>query len=129
MSNQKKTCPICPNHCAEDALHCEKGKSYFRGGQGDNRQQGHFHKGRHGGRHEHGHEPSHGKPHGYFDNHFSEDGLPGVFMQCGHHLFRCLHEGMDDKEMFYGLSDSEKEELKGLLTKLLDSWNGKDSDK
>lgn len=35
MSNQKKTCPICPNHCVENALHCEKGKSYFQGDQGE----------------------------------------------------------------------------------------------
>lgn len=26
---QKKTCPICHNHCTEDATECEKGQEFF----------------------------------------------------------------------------------------------------
>lgn len=138
MNSEKKTCLVCPRHCAEDALSCERGRSFFQGDAGNTREHGHFqesgdghghgtHHGRsHGGSHGNSHGGSHGNFHGNFEDKVSKDSLSGILAQCGHHIFHCQHDGKrNDEEIFAGLSDLEKKELKKLLTKLLDSWEAR----
>lgn len=134
---QKKTCPICHNHCTEDATECEKGQEFFR--EGNKADQPHHHSrefeghgehGRghhHGGHGEHGHghhhegrgEHGHGHHHGGSEK-IPRDSLTGLFMRCSYHLRNCLHGGNDSEAEIFGcLSDAEKAELKGILTKMV----------
>lgn len=127
MEKQEKTCPLCRNHCTEDATECEKGQEYFReekegaGGQ-PHHSRGFRGHGDHGHGHSHGeHEYGHGPHHGYSGK-IPRDSLTGLFMRCGHHLRSCLHEGKNTEEIVFGcLSDEEKSELKEIITKILRS--------
>ena len=101
---QLTNCPQCLRHCPADALSCGRGKAFFAGEQdiGDR------------SHHEHDHERREHGPHGRPDKYT----LEGLLMICGHHL----HHGGADDLSFAVLSANEQEELKLLLTKLVDSW-------
>ena len=67
----------------------------------------------HGGHH-HGH--GHG-PHG--GSMPAPDSLEGLLLRCGHALH---HGGHGQKDLFAGLTQQEQDDLRGLLPKLVGSW-------
>lgn len=100
MANEQNTCPCCPNHCSLSKLSCEKGVNYLKTGEIPHGDDGHQH---HHGRHE--------MP--------DLNTTSGLLMACGHALH---HLSRDCADPFQALSQAEREELEGLLNKLLNSW-------
>lgn len=97
-------CPQCPRHCSVDALSCGRGKAFFADKQDTGDRSHHEYN------HEHRERGPHGRP--------NKSTLEGLLMICVHHL----HHGGADNQSFATLSVAEQEELKALLTKLVDSW-------
>ena len=125
MENNKTTnCNQCPNQCPADALKCGRGRHYFEqlenpeGIKADERAghgygEGHGHSENHG----HGHKEGHG--------HGKSDDLYGLMRGCGHYLHHSggkHQEAGEENQLFAALDEGEQECLKGLLKKLLDSW-------
>lgn len=116
MRNQRnETCPLCPNHCPADNLKCGKGHAHFNNGSKtmENR---HPHrecfKGFGGRRKEH------------FTADLSKDSLPYLLFYSSHYLHKMLHERSveDEKRLFACLDETEQNQLKMLLQKLLTHW-------
>lgn len=86
--NTPTNCPLCPNHCPVEELHCGRGRAYFANLNGEAADQPmnterHEHGERHH-EHEHGH---HHHPHMEIDENSS---LEMLLRACGHRL----HHGM-----------------------------------
>ena len=117
MENNKITnCNQCPNQCPADALKCGRGRHYFEqlenpeGIKSEERGQ-------------HGHGESHGGGHGR--GHGKSDDLYGLMRGCGHYLHHSggkHQKAGEENRLFAALDEGEQECLKGLLKKLLDSW-------
>ena len=104
-------CPLRPNHCSIDSPRCGRGKELaekLKSGEPidlDALRKEHDH-----GEHGHG-------GHGPRDR----ESLEGLLCECGHVLH---HGNKSGKELFAALSAAEEETMKGLLRKLVESWNG-----
>lgn len=115
----KKVCTQCHNQCPVDALKCGRGKAFFgeegkmaadRGGEGNGRE---GHGGNGHGKDGHGRGPS-----------FNPDSLYGLMRGCGHYLHHSQGNGCPDESVLFGaLDEQERDELKRLLAKVLNSWN------
>lgn len=116
MRNQRnETCPLCPNHCPADNLKCGKGHTHF-GNDSKTMENNHPHreyfKGFGGKRKEH------------FTADLSKDSLPYLLFYSSHYLHKMLHERSveDEKRLFSCLDETEQNQLKMLLQKLLTHW-------
>lgn len=133
MENNKITnCNQCPNQCPADALKCGRGRHYFEqlenpeGFKMDEKGEhghGEGHGENHGHRESHGHGENHG--HGHKEGHGRSDDLYGLMRGCGHYLHHNSgghQEAGGENGLFAALDEGEQECLKGLLKKLLNSW-------
>lgn len=123
---------MCPRGCDKDALSCGRGKAYFQAHENpmqdtsnvaqEPKQDATSHNHHEHGGH-HGRKDS-GRGHHHMAQ-FPKDSLESLLMQCGHHLFHAARKGeeLNANEIVKGLSSSEQEELKALLSKLIASWN------
>lgn len=96
--SKEEYCPQCPNHCHKSELKCGRGRMYF--GLDNNQNDKHI-------KNEHG---------------FKEpkDELTALLRRCGHYLHH--GENIVEEKLYEGLSYEEKQMLKQLLGKMLDSW-------
>ena len=116
MKNQKnETCPLCPNHCPEDNLKCEKGSAHFKNGSKTTGNH-HSHRGYFKGF------GSRKKEHSTVDP--SKDSLPYLLFYSSHYLHEMLHKRSieDEKQLFSCLDETEQNQLRMLLQKLLTYW-------
>ena len=106
------TCPCCPRGCSLSALSCGRGREDAeRLAAGETPAAGQ----EHGDHHGHGH-GSHGGHSGPMP---APDSLEGLLLRCGH----ALHHGSHgQKDLFAGLTQQEQDALRGLLQKLVGSW-------
>lgn len=106
------TCPCCPRGCSLSAPSCGRGREYAeRLAAGETSAAGQ----EHGDHHGHGH-GSHGGHSGPMP---APDSLEGLLLRCGH----ALHHGSHgQKDLFAGLTQQEQDALRGLLQKLVGSW-------
>ena len=75
-NNLPERCPLCPNHCPMDDLHCRRGHAYFANLRGESVPEEH-HRG-HGGHGGHGHHPH--------PEIGADASLETLLMACGHRL-------------------------------------------
>ena len=113
MLHPDNICPCCPRGCPLSAPGCGRGRDYAArqsGGQADVP----VHGGapRRGG--EHG---PHGRPDGPAAD---PDSLEGLLLRCSHALH---HGGPVRGSRFSALTEQEQQMLRGLLQKLVSSWN------
>ena len=134
---EEKICPMCPRGCSKDALSCGRGKAYFQAQENPQAAQtnaetsspshDHGQDATSHSHHEHGghHGRKGGRGHHHMESQFPQDSLASLLMQCGHHLFHSARKGdeVDADEIVKGLTPSEQEQLKELLSKLIASWN------
>lgn len=96
---EKQNCPQCPNHCPANALRCGRGRAWLKQREEDGSGE-------------------------------SEE-LYGLMRRCGHYLHHSAGQGHGREQkqgnhekdrLFDALNEEEKDCLKDLLKKLLDSW-------
>lgn len=118
MKNQRnETCPLCSNHCPADNLKCGKGHAHFKNGSkttemGEHHSHRRYRKGFGDRRREH------------FRADLSKDSLPYLLFYSSHSLHEMLHERSTEEEqrLFACLDETERNQLKMLLQKLLTHW-------
>lgn len=106
MEDKKITnCNQYPNHCPADALQCGRGRHYFEQLENPGAVEASTGESRN---HRHG----------------KSDDLYGLMRACGHYLHHSVGRHQEEREenLFAALGGAEQETLKGLLKKLLDSW-------
>lgn len=112
---RNETCSLCPNHCSADNLKCGKGYAHFMNDSKTTEKshaQREYFKG-FGGRRK-----------GHFTADPSKDSLPYLLFYSSHYLHEMLHERSieEEKRLFTCLDETEQNQLKMLLQKLLTHW-------
>ncbi|MGN0342347.1 MAG: hypothetical protein ACI4DO_06095 [Roseburia sp.] len=110
MSEETKTCPICPRGCDLTSPHCGRGEEYARTGILPQQEGEHSH----GHGHEHGHRLQ-----------FEKKEQQLVMKYLHHAVGVADHGGITQEnaaEMFSVLTEEETVQLAKLLEKLSDHW-------
>lgn len=118
MRKQKnETCPLCPNHCPADNLRCGKGHAHFKNGNKTTETTNHY-------SHREYFKGFGGRKREHFRADPSKDSLPYLLFYSSHYLHEMLHEkSIEDEEwLFVCLDETEQNQLKMLLQKLLTHW-------
>lgn len=114
-NERNETCPLCSNHCPADNLKCGKGHAYFKN-DSKTMENRHFHREYFKG--------FDGRKRGHLTVEPAKDSLLYLLFGCSHYLHEMLHEKKieDEKVLFAGLDETEQNQLKVLLQKLLARW-------